>query len=46
MIVHFTDIATGTAAYLNPTYVTTVRPDPADPTVSASSGCATVNPSG
>ncbi|HMF48393.1 MAG: hypothetical protein QOF64_1755 [Candidatus Binatota bacterium] len=31
MIVQFTDIATGTAAYLNPEYVTIVRPDPADP---------------
>lgn len=31
MIVQFTDIATGTAAYLNPAYVTTVRPDPVDP---------------
>ena len=31
MVVRFTDIATGTAAYLNPAFVTTVRPDPADP---------------
>jgi hypothetical protein len=31
MVVQFTDIATGTAAYLNPAFVTTVRPDPADP---------------
>ena len=31
MVIQFTDVATGTAAYLNPAYVTTVRPDPADP---------------
>jgi hypothetical protein len=31
MIIQFTDVATGTAAYLNPAFVTTVRPDPADP---------------
>ena len=31
MIVQFTDTATGTAAYINPTYVVTLRPDPADP---------------
>ena len=31
MIVQMTDIATGTAAYINPTYVVTLRPDPADP---------------
>jgi hypothetical protein len=31
MIVQLTDIATGTAAYLNPDYVVSLRPDPADP---------------
>ena len=31
MVIQFTDVATGTAAYLNPAYVMTVRPDPADP---------------
>jgi hypothetical protein len=31
MIVQFTDIATGTATYLNPAYVIMIRPDPADP---------------
>jgi DoxX len=31
MIVQMTDTATGTAAYINPTYVVTLRPDPADP---------------
>jgi hypothetical protein len=31
MIVQFVDTATGTAAYINPTYVVTLRPDPADP---------------
>jgi hypothetical protein len=31
MIVQFVDTGTGTAAYINPTYVVTLRPDPADP---------------
>ena len=31
MIVQFMDTATGTPAYINPTYVVTLRPDPADP---------------
>jgi hypothetical protein len=31
MIVQFMDIAAGTAVYINPTYVVTIRPDPADP---------------
>jgi hypothetical protein len=31
MIVPFFDATTGTAVYLNPSYVLTVRPDPADP---------------
>ena len=31
MIVQFMDTTTGTAAYINPTYVVTLRPDPADP---------------
>ena len=26
-----TDTVTGTAAYINPTYVVSLRPDPADP---------------
>lgn len=32
MIVQMMDSVTGTAVYINPTYVTTLRPDPADPT--------------
>ena len=32
MIVQFTDSVTGTAVYLNPDYVVSMRPDPADPT--------------
>jgi len=31
MIVQFMDIAARTAVYINPTYVVTIRPDPADP---------------
>lgn len=31
MIVQMIDVATGTAAYINPTYVVMLRPDPADP---------------
>jgi len=31
MVVHLTDTVTGTAAYINPTYVVSLRPDPADP---------------
>src|ERR671915_440459 len=31
MIVQFMDIATGTAVYINPAYVISLRPDPADP---------------
>jgi hypothetical protein len=31
MIVQFIDTATGTPAYLNPAYVVSLRPDPADP---------------
>jgi hypothetical protein len=31
MIVKFTDSVTGTAVYINPESVVTVRPDPADP---------------
>ncbi|WP_441287594.1 hypothetical protein ACSRUE_36425 [Sorangium sp. KYC3313] len=31
MIVQFMDRATGTAVYINPAYVMTVRPDPTDP---------------
>jgi hypothetical protein len=31
MIVQFIDITTGTATYINPTYVVSLRPDPADP---------------
>jgi hypothetical protein len=31
MIVQFMDIATGTAVYINPAYVVSLRPDPADP---------------
>ena len=30
MIVQFMDSAAGTAVYVNPTYVVTLRPDPAD----------------
>jgi hypothetical protein len=31
MIVQFMDSAAGTAVYINPTFVVTLRPDPADP---------------
>ena len=31
MIAQFMDTAAGTAVYINPTYVVTLRPDPADP---------------
>jgi hypothetical protein len=31
MIVPLTDSVTGTAAYINPAYVVSLRPDPADP---------------
>ena len=31
MIVQLIDTATGTAVYLNPAYVVSLRPDPADP---------------
>jgi hypothetical protein len=31
MIVQFMDTTTGTAVYLNPAYVVSFRPDPADP---------------
>ena len=30
MIVQFVDSVTGTAVYINPAYVVTLRPDPAD----------------
>jgi hypothetical protein len=32
MIVPFMDSVAGTAVYVNPAYVVTLRPDPADPT--------------
>jgi len=32
MIIPFTDSVTGTAVYINPTYVVALRPDPAEPT--------------
>ena len=32
MIVQFTDSVAGTAVYVNPAYVVSMRPDPADPT--------------
>ena len=32
MIVQFMDSVTGTAVYVNPDYVVSLRPDPADPT--------------
>lgn len=32
MIVQFMDSVAGTAVYLNPEYVVSLRPDPADPT--------------
>jgi hypothetical protein len=32
MIVQFMDSVAGTAVYINPSYVVTLRPDPADPT--------------
>jgi hypothetical protein len=32
MIVEFMDSVAGTAVYLNPAYVVSLRPDPADPT--------------
>jgi hypothetical protein len=31
MIVKFTDSVAGTAVYINPDYVVSLRPDPADP---------------
>jgi hypothetical protein len=31
MIVQFTDADAGVPVYINPTYVMTLRPDPADP---------------
>jgi hypothetical protein len=31
MIEQFMDTAAGTAVYINPAYVVTIRPDPADP---------------
>jgi hypothetical protein len=31
MIVQFMDSVTGTAVYINPAYVVSLRPDPADP---------------
>lgn len=31
MVTQFMDIAAGSAVYINPTYVVTLRPDPADP---------------
>jgi hypothetical protein len=31
MIVQFIDNVTGTAVYINPAYVVSLRPDPADP---------------
>jgi hypothetical protein len=31
MIVQFMDSVTGAAVYVNPAYVVTLRPDPADP---------------
>jgi hypothetical protein len=31
MIAQFMDTAAGTAVYINPVYVVTIRPDPADP---------------
>jgi hypothetical protein len=31
MIVPFTDYVAGTAVYINPAYVVTLRPDPAEP---------------
>jgi uncharacterized protein YlzI (FlbEa/FlbD family) len=31
MIAQFMDTAIGTPVYINPTYVVTLRPDPADP---------------
>ena len=31
MIVNFMDSVAGTAVYINPAYVVTLRPDPADP---------------
>ena len=32
MIVPFTDSVTATAVYINPAFVVSIRPDPADPT--------------
>ena len=32
MIVQFTDSVAGTSVYINPVYVVSMRPDPADPT--------------
>ena len=31
MIAQFMDMLTGTAVYINPAYVVSLRPDPADP---------------
>ena len=31
MIMQFTDSVVGTAVYINPSYVVTLRPDPSDP---------------
>jgi hypothetical protein len=31
MVAQFVDTVTGTAVYVNPTYVVSLRPDPADP---------------
>jgi len=31
MITQFIDTVTGTTVYINPTYVVSLRPDPADP---------------
>jgi uncharacterized protein YlzI (FlbEa/FlbD family) len=31
MVTQFMDTAAGTAVYINPAYVVTLRPDPADP---------------
>jgi hypothetical protein len=31
MIAHFIDAVTGTPVYVNPDYVVSLRPDPADP---------------
>ena len=31
MVIQFLDIAAGTPVYINPAYVVSIRPDPADP---------------